>query len=150
MPEGGIGRTEVLIGLAVIAVLALITLPLMRGTSNDALRAEVPLNVNQIRIAETEQKEAFGDYLSAEAAPRKPEAVNATPVKWEATRGFKKLSWDPENREEVYGSYSVAATADGFTVKGTCDTDGDGRRANFTASSSEDGAAKMTSAEDVY
>lgn len=148
MAEGGIGRTEVMIGLAVAAVLALITLPLMMGTSDDALRAEVPLNVNGIRIAENALKDAFGDYVSAAPAPRKPEEVNGTPVQWQSNRGFDKLAWVPENKEEVYGSYSVEATADGFTVKGTCDTDNDGRRASFTATAADE--AKQTSADDVF
>ncbi len=148
MAEGGIGRTEVIIGLAVAAVLALITLPLMMRTSNDALRAEVPVNVGGIRIAETKLHEAFGDYVSAKPAPRAPEAVNATAVPWASNKGFDDLAWEPENTAEVYGSYSVEATASGFTVRGTCDTDGDSRRATYTAT--HDQEAKMTSAEDVY
>ena len=148
MRSRGVGRTEVAIGIAVVLVVGLVTMPLLRGTSNDSLRAEVPLNVDAIRIAEETNQEAFGEYISAEAAPRAPDATNATPVAWVPTKGFKTLAWEPANTTEVYGAYSVEATATGYVVRGTCDTDGDGRRATYEANEKEN--AKRTSPDENF
>jgi len=141
------GRNEILIVIAVIAVLILVAVPLLLSGNKTGQRDEVPLNVNAIRTAEIQYHDAFGDYISAEAAPRPPHAVDATAVPWEPSRGFRRLSWSPET-EEVLGSYSVSATRDGFTVSGACDVDGDGARATFEATLDDE--AKATSADNVY
>ena len=144
----GIGRTEIMIGVAVVVLLALIVGGLMMGSSSKSNRAEVPLNVDAIRTAEITYQEAFEDYVSASAAPRAATAVNEKPVAWNPTEGFKKLAWAPENEEAVYGSYQVVAKEDGFTVTGTCDVDGDGNRAVYTANAENN--AQRDTPEDVY
>lgn len=143
----GLGRTEILIGVAVVAVLALITVPLGVSMSKKSRRAEVPLNVDAIRTAEIEYQSAFSEYVPADAAPRAPHAVDADAVPWQPTDGFKRLSWAPE-QDEVRGSYSVQATRDAFTVTGACDVDGDGNRAIFTATVEQ--GALMVSDGNVY
>lgn len=141
------GRNEILIVVAVIAVLILVAVPLLLSGNKNGQRDEVPLNVNAIRTAEIQYHDAFGDYVSAEAAPRAPHAVDANPAPWAPSRGFKRLSWSPET-EAVLGSYSVSADRKGFTVYGACDVDGDGARATYEATL--DAEAKATSAENVY
>jgi hypothetical protein len=142
-----IGRNEILIASAVVAVLILVAVPLLLSGNRDGQLAEVPLNVNAIRIAEIQYHDAFGDYIAADAAPRPLHAVDATAVPWEPSRGFKRLSWSPETAE-VVGSYAVTVTEEGFTVVGACDVDGDGSRATFEATLQAE--AKATSAEGVY
>lgn len=143
----GIGRTEVLIGVAVVAALALITVPLGVSWSKKSARNEVPLNVDAIRTAEIEYQSAFSEYVSAEAAPRPPHAVDTELVPWAPTDGFRKLSWAPE-QAEVRGSYAVQADRDGFTITGACDVDGDGNRALFTATREQE--AHMVSEANTY
>jgi Tfp pilus assembly protein PilE len=143
----GIGRVEVAIGVAVVAIVAVIAIPLGMGASRSSKRAEVPLNVDAIRTAEITQREAFDEYVSAKTAPRDPTTLDARAVPWEPSSGFVKLAWKPV-QAEVYGTYSVTATADGFTVVGTCDVDGDGERAEFRATQDEN--ARMVTPEDVY
>jgi type II secretory pathway pseudopilin PulG len=142
-----LGRNEILIAVAVVAVLILVAIPLLLSGSKQGQLTEVPLNVNAIRTAEIQYHDAFGEYVSAEAAPRAPHAVDPNPIPWAPSRGFNRLSWAPET-EAVVGSYSVTATSDGFTVFGACDVDGDGARATFEANLAQE--AKATSAENVY
>lgn len=146
--RSGVGRTELAIGAAVVAVLVLVTLPLMTRTGTASRRAEVPLNVDHIRTAQLTHFSAFAEYVSAEPAPRRPEEVDDKPVPWAPSRGFKTLAWEPEATEQMWGSYSVKASKAGFEVFGTCDTDGDGRRASWVATHEK--PAERTSAEDVY
>lgn len=132
----GVGRTEVIVGVAVVALLLLVTVPLWLSTSRKSARAEVPLLVNAIRTAEITYEKAFDDYVSAEAAPRPLTAVDDQKVPWRSTPGFDRLAWQPD-ATEVWGAYQVVAREDGFTVTGTCDIDGDGSRATFIATEAE-------------
>lgn len=143
----GIGRTEILVGVAVVAVVVLISVPLGLNMSKKSRRAEVPLNVDAIRTAEIEYQSAFSEFVAADAAPRPPHAVNAEAVPWAPSEGFKRLSWAPE-QEMVRGSYSVQADRNGFTVTGACDVDGDGNRAIFTATVEQ--SAQMVSDSNIY
>ncbi len=146
--RGEIGRTEILIGVAVIAVLALIAVPLGLNRAKNSKRSEVPLNVDAIRIAEIEYQSAFDKYIPATAAPREAHAVDAELVTWVPSDGFKKLSWAPKT-EEVRGAYQVSTTDADFSVQGACDVDGDGERAIYT-STSKDEAATATTGSGVY
>jgi len=120
---------------------------MLLNTSKKAARAEVPLNVDAIKLAEVTYNDAFDEYVSAEAAPRPRTAVDAQKVAWVPTPGFVKLAWEPAEKE-VYGSYMVVAQEDDFTVTGTCDGDGDGQRAIFTANATDN--ATMTTDESIY
>lgn len=141
------GRNQALIAGGLVLVGLLIAgLILMGGGANNAGRDELLKNCEAIRQAEIQYKQAFESYVSADASPRDPVSVDAMPTKWTASRGFKKLSWEPTG--DVLGSYTVTATADGFTVVGVADADGDGRQARCEAT--QDDAAKLTSADDIY
>lgn len=131
-----IGRNEILIGVAVLAVAVLIVVPIFVSSNKSSRLDEIRTNVEAIRQAELQYKEAFGDYVSADAAPRAPHAVDPNPVPWAPTDGFRKLSWAPET-ETVVGSYQVQADKRGFKVIGACDVDGDGTRAVFEATHDE-------------
>jgi hypothetical protein len=146
--RAGVGRTELAIGAAVIAVLVLITWPLVTRTNTSSRSAEVPLNVDHIRAALLAYHGAFAEYVEAEAAPRRPEEVNDQAVPWNPSRGFKALAWEPEETAQVWGSYSIKLVPGGFEVIGTCDTDADGRRATWVAT--HDKPAQRTSAEGVH
>lgn len=142
-----IGRNEILIGVAVLAVAILILVPFLLSSNKSSRRDEVEALVNAIRQAEIDYHDAFGEYVSAEAAPRPPHAVGPEPVAWNPTEGFRKLSWAPE-ADEVYGSYQVQADKHGFKIIGSCDVDGDGERAVFEATQEQ--AAQRTTASGVY
>ncbi len=145
-----IGRNEILIGVAVVVLLLIITVPLGINQSQKSRRSEVPLLVKSIHQAELDYKAAFGDegYVACEAAPRPMHAVDANPVPWKSNRGYDRLSWKPE-MAEVYGAYKVEVTGDGFKVTGACDVDGDGERAIFEATQ-DDAEARMVTEASVF
>jgi type II secretory pathway pseudopilin PulG len=143
-----VGRNElILIGAVVLAVALLVLVPYLWSSGKADKREQCRQQVEAIRQAEIQYQEAFGDFVGAEAAPRAPTEVGPEPVPWAATEGFRRLSWAPDV-EEVYGSYQVAVTRDDFTVTGTCDVDGDGERAVFTAT--KDQEATATTGSSVY
>lgn len=143
----GFGRTEILVGIAIAALLALVAVPWGLHQAKKSRRAEVPLLVDAIRMAELQYHSAFREYVPAEAAPRPPHAVDPTPVPWVPSAGFRELSWAPE-QAEVRGSYSVQVDGGGFTVTGACDVDGDGNRAVYTATAEHE--ARRVSESNVY
>ena len=144
--RSGIGRTEVIIGVVVVIVLAAIAIPLLMGGSKKARSAELPLYVESIRTAEIQLMEVFEEYQSADASPRAATAVDATGVPWDASAGFDSLAWSPDDLESVYGSYRVVLTETGFSVIGVADVDGDGKRAEYQAT--ESAAATVSSNPD--
>ncbi len=141
------GRKEILAAVAVVAVATLIVVPIVLSSNRKNRRDEVPRIVDAIRQAEIDYHDAFGDYVSAEAAPRAPHAVGPDAVPWKPTEGFRKLSFGPD-AESVYGSYQVQAEPAGFKIVGTCDVDGDGERAVFEATLAE--PARAVTAAGVY
>ncbi|MEZ4236250.1 MAG: hypothetical protein R3F59_08840 [Myxococcota bacterium] len=142
-----VGRNEILIGVAVLVVATMIAAPmLISGRKSDRV-GEVEANVEAIRQAELQYHDAFGEYVSAEAAPRPAYQVDPNPIPWKPTDGFRKLAWAPESTE-VVGSYSVQADGAGFKVTGSCDVDGDGQRATFEATHEVE--AHATSPAGVY
>ena len=146
--RGEIGRNEILIGVAVVAILLLIAIPIGINNSQKSRRAEVPLLVQSIHKAEVEYKSAFEEYIACKAAPRPMHAVTEEAVAWTPSEGFTTLSWAPESTE-VYGAYTVKLTDGGFVVEGACDVDGGGERAIFSAD--QDAAeATLKTAEGIY
>lgn len=127
-----IGRTEILIGVAVLAVAALVVVPLVVSVTRSRRAREVEVTVERIRLAELRHHELFGAYVPAASAPRAPEEVDPTAVPWTPTEGFRQLAVAPD-RMEVIGSYQVQVEGDSFKVIGTCDADGDGTRAVYEA-----------------
>ncbi len=146
--RGEIGRNEIIIGVAAVAVLLIIAVPFALNSANKSARGEVPLTIASIRTAEIEYESAFGDFVACEAAPRPMHAVNADPVPWTTSPGFKKLSWAPEGTE-IYGAYTVKLEGDSFVVNGACDVDGDGTRALYKATK-DDAEAVMVTESSVY
>jgi hypothetical protein len=130
------GRKEMIAVVAVLAVATLVVVPVVLSNNRRHRREEVPRIVDAIRQAEIDYHDAFGDYVSAEAAPRPPHEVGPDAVPWQPTEGYRKLSFSPD-AENVYGSYQVQAESGGFKVVGTCDVDGDGERAVFEATLDE-------------
>ena len=151
LPEG-IGRREVLIGVGILVVIAIIAIPFTGYTQKKNRRAECAQLVEAIRAAQIEHGKAFpGEgYVSAGWAPRDPTDLNGDAVKWKASSGFSDLGWSPtkEGYEWVRGTYRVAATKTSFKVIGRCDIDADGVPSEYEADF--ENAAKAKTASDIY
>ncbi|HHO53427.1 MAG TPA: hypothetical protein ENK18_21790 [Deltaproteobacteria bacterium] len=143
-----IGRNEIGIGIVILLLAIGIGVVLAGREGSVGQLDHVLAQVDEIREAELDHHEAFGGYVGAEAAPRPPAAVDATAVPWEASDGFRRLSWAPDDADEVYASYAVALTGGGFRVTAVVDLDGDGAQALIEAT--HEAPASVTTPSGVY
>lgn len=132
--------------VALLCIVAAIGVPNFIEMQYRAQRAEVPTNIEGIRVAALAYRAANGS-LRSEAAPQ-PDATPGNRLRpWKTGSHFDAIGWRPEGN--VRGSYTLTATEDGtFSVKGFCDVDANGMRANFEAIS--DGTVKQLTDSDVY
>jgi len=151
LPEG-IGQREVLIGVGILVVVAIITVPLIGYSQKKNRRAECEQLVQSIRDAQIAHRKAFpGEgYVSAAWAPRDPSRLNGDAIEWKPSDGFGKLGWTPKtvDLEWVRGTYRIASTKDSFKVHGWCDIDNDGIPSKFEADQQD--AVKQITASDIY
>jgi type IV pilus assembly protein PilA len=132
---------EVMILLAILGILAAIAVPNFIEMQYRSKRAEVPANLDDIKIALLAYESAFG-HLSSEENPQPDDSPGKNFRGWRAGSGFDALGWQPDG--DVRGAYTITtATPGDFTIRGVCDVDGDGVRAVYTASRSVN-ALQMT------
>jgi len=109
-------------------------------------RAEVPRNLDAIRLAELAYYEEAGSFV---AVPRTPTEMPASgPADWPENTVFDTIDWRPH--EATSGVYWVVVTDEGanFEVHGLIDADGDGVPAHYVANRAE--RAWMLSANNIY
>lgn len=102
-----------------------------------AKRAEVPTNVDGIKVALLAYDAAFDSFVAAPAAPRALDQLTKEAVPWVSNPGFTQLGWAPDG--DVRGVYWVEVNADGsdFVVYGAIDADGDGEPVIYRATRTE-------------
>ena len=140
MFKKGFTLVELMIVVAIIGILAAIAIPNFIEMQYRAKRSEVPSNVKGIKTAELGYDAAFDTFVQATAHPTT--TASKQQVDWAGGNAdFQKLGWAPDGK--VRGVYTVTTTAAGggsaggdFTVTGTCDVDGDGVIAQYTATKS--------------
>jgi hypothetical protein len=108
-----------------------------------ALRAEVPVNVRAIALAE---RAHFAENARYVAVPRADAKLGREPAPFAGGPEWTQLGWSPDG--PLRGTYWVEVAGDGFVVHGAIDADGDGVPAEFTVTG--DGEAVMTTLEAVY
>ena len=132
----GFSLVELMITVAIIGVLAGIAVPSWRESQMRAKRAEIPANVEGIRVAEQAYFASFDTYVSEPAGyPREltydeyDRQLHAWPAA-DAAGGFTSLGWVPFG--EVRGSYSIPAGDElTYEVQGLSNVDGDGDAALY-------------------
>ncbi len=137
----GFSLTELLVVVAIIAVLSAIAIPAWTTTQHMAKRAEVPSNVDAIRVAELSYHAAHDTFVAE--GSWYPQALGLGSDKelkaWPAADsagGFSTIGWVPHG--EVRGAYSIPVGDETtFEVQGACDVDGDGDSALYWCTESE-------------
>lgn len=131
--QSGFTLVELMIVVAIIGILASIAIPSFMQMQLRAKRAEVPANVDGIKVSELAYLAAY-DKVIAQSSFVPSESVGKQQVAWNDSTNFETLGWSPDGK--VRGAYKVDvpdADGDDFTIIGISDIDGDGQKATFTA-----------------
>jgi type IV pilus assembly protein PilA len=120
----GFTLLELMLVLAVVALLAAIAIPVFRAYQLRSKSAEVKNNLGAIRVLEETYYSAHDQFLAAAAEP--PVIPGGSSTVFNPNAAFTALGFRPEGR--VYFSYGVAVTADasGYTADAAADIDADG------------------------
>jgi len=134
------------VGTAVLAVVAAIAIPNFVSMQYKSKRAEIPMNLRSIKTAQMAYMQEFDVFVKCAAYPATP---TKTTNQWtrSASGGFHTIDFTPDG--DVRGSYMVSTTATNFTVYGLSDVDGDGVYATYVATKSENPNMPIT-APDIY
>lgn len=145
--RNGFSLVELAIVVGIMGVLAAIAIPQYRGMQLRAKRAELPVNLEGIKVAELAYDAEFDRFLATAATPSlMPDGV---PAAWPEDGGaFDDLGWRPDGL--VRGQYNVNVTGDATDFTGTAqsDCDGDGHYAELRLS--KDSELVQVTADDVY
>jgi len=132
--------------IALICVAAAIGVPNFIEMQYRAQRAEVPTNIEGIRMAALAYRAANG-AIRSEVVPRPDGSPGNRLRPWKGGTQFDVLGWRPEG--QVRGSYTLESSEKGtFNVKGFCDVDGNGKLATFEATADRD--VHQLTDSDVY
>jgi type IV pilus assembly protein PilA len=120
---GGFTLIELMIGVAIIGILASVGIPNYLRFQMKAKSAEAKLNLAAIRTAEKAFFSEYGSYVAATADP--PAIPGTTRTSFDVgNSGFRILGWQPEGT--IYFSYGVATSTDrdAYTADAGADIDG--------------------------
>lgn len=135
-----------------VGVVAAIAVPNFVAMQVKSKRAEVPGFVDGIRVAQIAFEGTYGTFVPvgsrAEAERELAQHGGKALRPWSGGKDWETLGWYPGS--SVRGAYWVEVSADGrdFIVHGLCDVDGDGRYAEYQASSER--TATAVTPPDVY
>ncbi|HIE28708.1 TPA: prepilin-type N-terminal cleavage/methylation domain-containing protein [Candidatus Poribacteria bacterium] len=151
--EKGFTLMELLIAVAIVAVLAGVGIPLYMGLQSRAKAAEATANLDGIGLSQEAYKLTNGVYIDCYASPQAVTAVTQNAVAWSAVTdpvtgetGFDLIGFD--TNKPVRFSYAVEAAADGLSYDAGAfgDTDGDGNFVLYISSNAE-GPRVVTAAD---
>ncbi|MBD3184196.1 prepilin-type N-terminal cleavage/methylation domain-containing protein [Candidatus Poribacteria bacterium] len=142
--SAGFSLVELMIVVAIMAILAAIAIPSYLRFQLKARESEARINLAAIRTAEEAFKAEQDTYQVCAASPAAG-GTDATPDDWADAGGFDTIGFEPDG--QVRYQYAVAAGGDGittsYTATATGDVDENGTAAVYTVTES---VAKATKA----
>jgi prepilin-type N-terminal cleavage/methylation domain-containing protein len=130
--ERGFTLIELMIVVAIIGILASIAIPSFQAMQKRAKRAELPLNLESLRVAEKSYHAEFDTYLTC--APNPAAMNNQRQDFGNPGGGWTGLGWAPDGK--VFGQYEVSATQNDFTGFARSDIDLDSIPAVYESTNS--------------
>jgi prepilin-type N-terminal cleavage/methylation domain-containing protein len=134
--SAGFSLVELMIVVAIMAILAAIAIPSFLRFSMRAKTAEATSNLAAIRTAQESYRAEEDTYLACAADPAlwAAGAGASTPIAWDAGTAFETIGFEPDGN--VRYQYAVVAAGAGITVafsaSATGDIDEDAAVATFT------------------
>ncbi len=145
--------TELMITVALVGVLAAIGITSWRDTQFRTLRAEIPPNVEAIRVAELAYFATWDTFVEETVWYPGDLALDATDklaVEWPevgTAGGFDTIGWQPFAK--VRGRYSIPVGDEtSLQVEGTSNVDGDSEAASYFATEQNTGTWDTGSANE--
>ncbi|MCO4768831.1 MAG: prepilin-type N-terminal cleavage/methylation domain-containing protein [Deltaproteobacteria bacterium] len=148
----GFTLIELMIVVAIISILASIAIPNFMMMQMRAKRAELPVNINTLRLSELAYHSEWDEYTSAPLTPLTMPGASMTTFTGGGYAQFTMLGWYPDGL--VRGQYQVQATGgvtfqtDDFTATAACDVDADTGFVEYSSNRAE--KAEMLTANNVY
>jgi prepilin-type N-terminal cleavage/methylation domain-containing protein len=122
---------ELMVVVAVLAVLSSLAVGNYRNYKYKAARAELLTNVSGIRVAQQAYEAAQGVYVT-DLTPRPDPTPGKAKRAWVTGTVFDVLAWTPDG--EVFGSYTTEDLGTDFSANGYTDVDTDAVMAQVTGS----------------
>ena len=151
--QDGFTLIELMIVVSIIGILASIAVPGYQQMLLRSKRAELPLNLEGIRLSEISYHHEWEFYTTCAVTPAVPPGRVRLPFPANFTTNldWNQLGWYPEG--PAYGQYGVTATAVSgqladFTAQAWGDLDGDGNLSNFMSNKVQ--KSVMVTATNVY
>lgn len=128
--RAGFSLVELMIVVAIMGILAAIAIPNFFDLQNRARRAELPANVNAIKIAQFSYDAAHDGFVTATIQPRSlaMDGTDRQMVSWPLPNpaDWTLLGWRPDGQVRgVYRTFAVGEVE--FCVEGDEDVAGDGQ-----------------------
>jgi prepilin-type N-terminal cleavage/methylation domain-containing protein len=141
--EKGFTLMELLIAVAIVAVLAGVGIPIYMKLQGGAKATEANANVDGIRTSLEAYKMVNNNYINATVAPRAVGVLDQNQAVWAGTTGFDAIGFQPNAGVRfVYaavpwtGAAAAAVDATDYYVGALGDTNADGNRILYVASES--------------
>ncbi len=133
--SNGFSLVELMIVVAIMAILAAIAIPSFMRFSLRAKTAEANLNLAAIRTCLESYRAENDTYLTPTACGPNPAGWAAgdgacEPTPWDAGDGFETIGFEPDG--PVRYQYAVTATGTTFVITATGDLDEDSQTVVFT------------------
>ena len=147
----GFSLVELMIVVAIIGVLAAIAVTQYTKFQLRAKRAELPGNVDGLKIAQISFEAANDYFANCPVMPRDHAALDKEAVVWNTggDDNWRDLGWSPDG--DVRGAYETNDSSDPlkrFTVAAYADMDDDGVEVSFEADQNKN--ATMITDNDTY
>ena len=145
--ERGFSLVELMIVVAIMAILAAIAIPSFMRFQLKAKTSEATSNIAGIRTCEVTYETENDVYLTCTVAPRTVDLLDDNKVAWVDDGTFEQIGFAPEGA--VRYAYQVDLIVGGFSAVATGDLDEDDINQTFTIATSDPNYPNVARSADI-